>query len=172
MKNVLQFIDGNNEYYIKYPISFQVLKNRSDLVDLSIQSWSRLLTELYGVSFESYLIQVLLLKISYYDRSTNINGFLYNNKDYWFDKITRSSLLTIANNTSDLVTLVLGDESVSLSSSKAVQFLVDLEKYASQCYIVTNNHLSKCKQLRLKEDILNYDYTSDYPKKINLNEYL
>lgn len=114
----------------------------------------------------------LLTLIKYYDKSEQIDSFIYKNKNYWFDKNTRTSLLTLAQYSEKTITLVLGDEIVILDTYIAKDFLRNLELYASKCFLTTAQHLKNVKELKKLEDIINYDYTYGYPNKLNLNEYL
>lgn len=125
---------------------------------------------LYGipVNFRKYLEK----KIELHDKSTEVNSFIFKDNRYWFDKNTRASLLALASCSENTITLVLGDELIELEVSKAKKFLSDLELYASKCFVNTAQHLKAIKQLKTLEDVINYDYTVEYPNKVNLDEYL
>jgi hypothetical protein len=61
-----------------------------------------------------------------------------------------------------------GGMNLVLPIKNAIEMLLDLEIYASQCYDVTQRHLHNVKQLQSIEDINNYDYKVDYPEKLKL----
>lgn len=137
---------------------------------LEYLNFSELITlwkALYGipVNFRKYLER----KCELYDKSIEVNSFIFKDKKYWFDKNTRASLLALVSCSENTVTLVLGDELVELEVSKAKKFLSDLEIYASKCYVNTAKHLKNIKELKSLEDVINYDYTTGYPDKIILD---
>lgn len=122
---------------------------------------------LYGIpiNYKKYLER----KCELYDKSIEVNSFIFKDKKYWFDKNTRASLLALVSCSENTITLVLGDELVELEISKAKKFLSDLEIYASKCYVNTAKHLKNIKELKSLEDVINYDYTTGYPDKIILD---
>lgn len=138
--------------------------------DLSFSELVDLWNILYGVplNYRKYLEK----KIELHDKSTEVNSFIFKDNRYWFDKNTRASLLALASCSENTITLVLGDELIELEVSKAKKFLSDLELYASKCFVNTAQHLKAIKQLKTLEDVINYDYTVEYPNKVNLDEYL
>lgn len=121
----------------------------------------------YGVP--SNIKKYLLKKCELHDKSTHVNGFIYKDQYYWFDKNTRASLLALASCSEDLIPLVLRDIIIEIDPDKLKEFLAKLEVYASKCYVNTQKHLKAIKELKSIEDIINYDYTTGYPEKIILN---
>lgn len=75
----------------------------------------------------------------------DVNEFTINELPVWFDKITRSGLITINN---------------------AVQMLYALEVYASACYDNTQKHLTIVDSLETIEEVLEYNYKTGYPEKL------
>ena len=51
---------------------------------------------------------------------------------------------------------------------KLKEFLNKLEVYAGECFAVTAKHRVAINQLKSTEELLNYDFTANYPKKIRL----
>ena len=109
---------------------------------------------------------ILLVQISLYDKSNNVNSFIVNGIDFWLDKNTRVGLAHLANCTEGVMQLVLGDTVLEIESSVMKEMLVQLERYAAQCYLQTQKHLIAIKELKTVEDIINYDYTKGYPEKL------
>lgn len=158
----------NRSYIIYKGDSLKSLLTHTELLALPISVWKDLLERKDGVCYYNTLYKVLVAEIKYYDSSSNVNGFYYNGKEYWYDKATRVGLQNLANSNPENMTLVLGDNIVELSVDAAKQFLANLEVYAGKCYINTAKHLKAIKSLETIEDLINYDYTSGYPSKITL----
>ena len=75
----------------------------------------------------------------------------------------------LANCSTDNVQLVLGDQVLTIPVDIAKAFLAQLEVYAGQCYLQTQKHLIAIKNLKTKEEIINYEYTTGYTEKIQFN---
>lgn len=158
----------NRSYIIYKGDTLKTLLTHSELVVLPMSVWKTLLEKKDGIVFYNTLYRILEAKIKQHDKSSNVNGFYYNDKEYWYDKDTRVGLQTLVNSSTEDITLILGDNFIELSIDKARQFLQQLEVYAGKCYINTNKHLQAIKSLKTIEDLINYDYTSGYPSKITL----
>ena len=148
--------------------TFNLLKNESLLNELDMKHLPETFLEVFGVECIDAYKPILVKKIELYDKSQAVNSFLYEGNMYWLDKQQRSGLKTIADSGLETITLVFGTKTISLSSSRAKQFLQDLEVYAYKCFINTAMHRQKALQLLDPKDIINYDYTSGYPEKIVL----
>jgi hypothetical protein len=83
------------------------------------------------------MYEVLKAKIEYYDQSSDVNSFYFKDKQYWFDKATRSALY----NAVGTIPIILGDEVVEFDSDKLRDFISKLELYAIKCYVNTQQHL-------------------------------
>lgn len=171
-QDIITITEGVTKYSILRTTPLFKLTQRTDLIILSMKFWENLINELYGTCPTSYLGKVLLRKIAFHDNSQEVNSFFYNGNRYWFDKVVRNSLFNLASNTKEPITLLLGDDLITIPRKDAVKFLADLESYASKCYITTHNHLTSVKRLHSITDMIDYDYTSGYPEKLNLNDYL
>ena len=53
-----------------------------------------------------------------------------------------------------------------LPIASAMQMLLAIEVYASECYDNTQRHLAEVDKLETKEDIESYDYRVGYPDKL------
>ena len=117
----------------------------------------------------------LLDEITAYDMSGSVNSFKLNGLSVWLDKGTRVGLMNstqigkAAGNES--TTLWLGNNSLTILCDKAIELLSALEMYALACYNVTAQHKANVNTLTDIESIVNYDYTSGYPEKLDLKTY-
>ena len=157
-------------YVINKSDSLKSLLTHQELLTLPMSVWKTIFEEKDGVCYFNMMLQVFQEEIKFYDKSSNVNGFYYNGKEYWLDKSTRVGLQNLVNSSSDNISLVLGNNIIELEVNKAKEFLSNLEVYAGKCYITTTKHLLATKEFKTIEDIINYDYTSGYPEKITLNE--
>ena len=114
-----------------------------------------------------------LAEIVSYDTSTFVNGFELNGQTVWLDKATRVGLMnstTIAKAMgNDTTVLWLDDMRIEMSCDKAIQLLSALEMYALECFNVTATHKKAVTELTDIEEVLSYDYTKGYPKKLTIN---
>ena len=109
-------------------------------------------------------------KIRQYDSSSEVNIFYMNNTPMWLDKATRAGLMlrlqaeqTMGKETT---TLWYGANQYSLPIGVAMQMLLAIEIYASECYDNTQRHLATVDALESKEEIYAYDYRTGYPEKL------
>lgn len=111
---------------------------------------------------------ILLAQSTLYDKSENINSFIYKGNKYWLDKQQRSCMKTVAESGLTDIEIIFGDIAITLPSEFVKHFILQLEAYAHKCFVVTAKHQQSIKSLETKEDIINYDYTTGYPEKIIL----
>ena len=113
----------------------------------------------------------VLKEIEQYDTSDAVNSFTLQGKQMWLPKETRVGLVnsvTIEKNAGKETTILwFGGEKYELPVDTALQMLSALELYALECYNVTAAHKAAVSALENVEDIVTYDYTSDYPSKLN-----
>lgn len=145
-----------------------LLKNDQLLNELDMKTLPETFLNIFGVTCEDRYKDILKKKINLYDKSQNVNSFIYKGKMYWLDKQQRSCIKTITESNLENIELIFEDQSVILPSKFVKQFILDLEVYSHKCYITTNKHLQKIQDLYEIQDIINYDYTSGYPDKIIL----
>lgn len=105
-----------------------------------------------------------------YDSSESVNEFFYSGFSMWLDKSTRVGLL-LRFQSEDLIgktttNLWYNGVSFTLSVKEALQILYFLEIYASACYDNTQAHLKAVDSLTSIEEVVNYDYTLNYPEKL------
>ena len=113
----------------------------------------------------------LIAQITAYDTSVAVNSFMLQDKEMWLPKETRVGLVnsvTIEKNAGKEVTGLWHDGvRYELPVDTALQMLAALELYALECYNVTAAHKAAVSALESVEDIVAYDYTQNYPEKLN-----
>ena len=114
--------------------------------------------------------KALLRNVEIYDTSVAVNSFTLQGKQMWLPKETRVGLvnsITIEKNAGKEVTGLWHDGvRYELPVDTALQMLAALELYALECYNVTAAHKAAVSALESVEDIVAYDYTTDYPEKL------
>ena len=114
----------------------------------------------------------LFNKISEYDKSDEVNGFLLNGELFWLDRETRMSVSYSTSQEKALgnetTTIWLGGKSMVLPCEIALGLLSQLEVYAKKCYNKTAEHKAAVDKLKTLEDVESYDYKSGYPERLNL----
>lgn len=116
--------------------------------------------------------QELLMQIDSFDRGKSVNSFIVNNKDYeWFTQYERANYKNSIDSAKLLgiktVSFYIGDKLYTISTNQAEQMLASIQLYADACYIVTKKHQLAVKTLQTIEEVKSYDYTADYPEKLN-----
>lgn len=159
---------NKNGRWINFSKKFfnQELLENTILNNLSMQELETIWKELYGIPND--VKNILLKKIELYSKSSDIHSFIYKDKEYWLDKDNRTSLWNLSNSSLGNIEFVVGDEIITMNSIKLKAFLLKLEVYAYKCFVNKVKHLKEAKKLEKIEDIINYDYTTNYPEKIVL----
>lgn len=110
--------------------------------------------------------------IKAYDESSAVNEFYYKGYPIWLDKSTRVGLLLRFQSEQSLgkdeTNLWYNGVKFTLSVTEAIQLLCFLENYASACYDTTQAHISAVDSLDNIEAVKAYNYTINYPEKLNL----
>lgn len=111
-------------------------------------------------------------EIDMYDCSTEVNEFLYNGQSMWLDKATRvglvNSCIALEATNGENINIWYGNGYITLSVAQCRQLLAAIEVYAMECYNVTAQHKSNVAALETIEAVNGYDYTTNYPAKLNL----
>ena len=114
----------------------------------------------------------LFNKISEYDKSDEVNGFLLNGELFWLDRETRMSVSYSTSQEKALgnetTTILLGGKSMVIPCEIVLGLLSQLEVYAKKCYNKTAEHKAAVDKLKTLEDVESYDYKSGYPERLNL----
>ena len=166
MKNI--FIGKNGIPYAAGELAIGKIDNNQYLLEnYSMRELHDLYTKHYG-DYSYVYSNILVAKINVYDKSKDINSFIFKDQIFWFDKNTRMGLMNLANCSNDTLDIVLGNEIITFPTEDFKKFLVDLELYASKCYVQTQNHINSVRKLQTVDEFLKYDYTTGYPEKIVL----
>jgi hypothetical protein len=115
-------------------------------------------------------------QIEAYDSSPYVNNFKLNGVNAWLDKSTRVGLVNMLQSDwgdTPIPDLWLDSEHpISLPNAEiGLTLLSEIEKYAAQCYSVTQRLLASVKNIaKLKsfDDLRNFDYKSEYPEQLDL----
>lgn len=166
MKNIV--LKSKKRYSIKDFSLDTIVKNDDLLSELEMETLQDTMQRVLGNPATHLYVPILLKKIEQYDRSENVNSFIYKGNKYWLDKQQRSCMKTVAESGLSEVEVVLNNASVILPSEFVKQFILQLEAYAYKCYVNTAKHLQAAASLSNPEDALKYDYTTGYPDKIIL----
>jgi hypothetical protein len=110
-------------------------------------------------------------EIEHYDSSELVNIFYLQGKSIWVDKSTRVGLnLRFSSEEKKGLTettLWYKGESFTLPLDMAKNMLLEVELYASECYDITQQHISNVNNITNKEDVLEYNYREGYPEKLD-----
>lgn len=105
-----------------------------------------------------------------YDKSSQVNHFLYNGEMMWLDKATRVGLMNSISIEKSAkrteTTLWMGTKMAKTTVSKALAFLSQLELYAIDCYNITSQHIVEIDTCEAVEALKMYDIKADYPAPI------
>ena len=118
-------------------------------------------------------VQGKLSDIEAYDQSDKVNGFSLNGLTVWLDKATRVGLMnstTIAKNMGQETTTVwFGGISMTIPCDTAIGMLSALEMYALACFNVTAGHKAAVQALTSVDEVMAYDYSTNYPEQLSLS---
>lgn len=113
-----------------------------------------------------------LAALDEYDSSDSVNSFTLNENPMWLDYATRQQLRTSIEAYQaqgiENVTKWFNGVQFTFPTSVWLQMLNALEVYASEALNVTEAHRAAIKALTSIEEIDEYDFTTGYPKKIEL----
>lgn len=111
-----------------------------------------------------------LIDIDNYDKSDDVNSFIYQGKMYWLPRETRVSVMNTANilknSNVEYMDLWLDTTHVQLSPDSVIQMLTQLEQYALGCYNKTAQHKLNVLNLSTVDEVKSYNYKSGYPEKL------
>ena len=108
-------------------------------------------------------------EIDAYDDSDEVNTFFVNGRSAWFTAAERSNYRSSINAAETVglesLTLYVGGMHVSVSTANAKLMLAQIQLYADQCFLVTQQHKDNVDYLVSFKDVEEYDYTVGYPPK-------
>lgn len=171
-KNIILYITQqieNPETHEMEDMEFQVFNPTHEM--LIEDGWTVYVTP--EPTAEEILIRTKREKIhdiNMYDSSNDVNIFYIQGLPIWLDKATRAGLklrfeaeLALKH---ENTTLWYNSQKFELPLNSAIAMLYALEVYASQCYDNTQYHLANVEKLETLEEIMEYDYKSGYPAKL------
>lgn len=110
-------------------------------------------------------------EIQLFDKSKDVNSFVFADETVWVDKSTRVGLfnsISIEEKAGKADTaLWLNGVKYVVPISDALSMLNEIELYALDCYNVTQSHIAAVGALHTIEEIENYDYKTGYPVKLS-----
>ena len=170
-----------NEYRIPLMEINEFVNNHDDLL---LEASMKDLLDIFVFGVPDNFKDLLLKKVRLYDASSAVNSFKYNGKEYWLDKLQRASILNLLNTpvatASDAgsMDIILGDDIYSIKPEKLADLINSLEQYAYKCKVATQKHINEINNYKDPKNheeygkfidfIINYDYMSGYPEKIEL----
>lgn len=105
-----------------------------------------------------------------YDSSSNVNEFSINSTPMWLSHDVRQQLKTSIDAHAALgieqVTKIFDGREYTFTTAQWNQMLAALEVYASDALNTTERHKVAINNLTSVEDIENYDFTLNYPTKL------
>lgn len=131
--------------------------------------WMEYITPTYEPTIEDYRKRKKD-EILAYDSSEEVNQFCMQEQGIWLDKATRAGLMLRFNAEiamgKETTTLWYEGSMFELPLDSAMQMLLAIEVYASECYDNTQRHLAEVDKLETKEEIEAYDYRVGYPRQL------
>lgn len=115
----------------------------------------------------------LLMEITNYDSSNNVNVFYLNDEPIWLPKADRVGLMNSINIEKQIgretSTMWFNGKSYTVNCDLAIQLLTAIELYALQCYNITEHHKFQVNQLESLRDLNAYDITKNYPEPLHFD---
>jgi hypothetical protein len=130
-----------------------------------------------GITTEAALTaaaqKMVLEKITEWDTSSAVNGFILNGQRVWLDFELRDRVYQGNERLQRIgrtdTTLWLGKQCYNLSIEQAQNIISHIEAYAKDCYNVTAAHKKAVSEMSTVEEVLGYDYTAGYPEVLTMN---
>ena len=164
--NGITTIKKANEIVIR--TATEQIINPSEALILA-DGWEIYVAPVYVPTLEEIKVQKVE-EILAYDSSGAVNEFSIGGVPMWLDKATRAGLLLRFEAESKVgrehTTLWNEGVSYTLPLADAMQMLIALELYASECYDNTQRHIAEVQKLDTIEAVEAYDYTIGYPAKL------
>lgn len=110
-----------------------------------------------------------LMQIEMYDRSEAVNTFYVNGIPDWLTPDVQSNYRNSIDSAELLqethITFTVAQIASTLTLQDAKVILAKIQRYADNCTIVTKTHMAAVRSLSSIDEIDNYDYKVNYPKK-------
>lgn len=174
--NVLLLVNGREKIQIVGGIPDENGVATTEAIERKVWEYDGVWLATGGITTEAALTaaaqKMVLEKITEWDTSSAVNGFILNGERVWLDKATRVGLM---NSTSiakamgqPTTTLWLSDAKLVVECDKAILLLSALEMYALECFNVTAAHKKAVSEMSTVEEVLGYDYTAGYPEVLTM----
>ena len=112
-----------------------------------------------------------LMQIDTYDASPNVEQFTINGTPMWLNHEVRQQIRTSADAYEAMgyesMTKVFNGMEFIFPITQWRQMLNALEVYAAEALNTTERHKNNIMSLETIEEVLNYDYTTNYPEKLS-----
>lgn len=173
MKQYKKIVDGKE--VIRYAENIIIRTATEQIINPSeslilADGWEEYVAPIYAPTLET-IQRSKIDEILAYDSSSSVNEFSIGGVPMWLDKATRAGLILRFEAEGKVgrteTTLWNDGQSYTLPLETAQQILIALELYASACYDNTQRHIAEVQKLESKEAVESYDYTTDYPAKLN-----
>ncbi|WP_295365992.1 DUF4376 domain-containing protein [uncultured Prevotella sp.] len=174
--NVLLLVNGREKIQIVGGIPDENGVATTEAIERKVWEYDGVWLATGGITTEAALTaavqKMVQEKITEWDTSSAVNGFILNGDRVWLDKATRVGLM---NSTSiakamgqPTTTLWLSDAKLVVECDKAILLLSALEMYALECFNVTAAHKKAVSEMSTVEEVLGYDYTAGYPEVLTM----
>lgn len=115
-----------------------------------------------------------LMQIEMYDSSENVEQFTINDIPMWLGHELRQQIRTSADayeaNGYTEMTKIFNGQEFTFSIALWRQMLNALEIYAAEALNATERHKAAVQAMTNVQDVIDYDYTTGYPEKLNFSE--
>lgn len=173
---VLLLVNGKQETEVMDGMPNENGMATTEAVERKVWVYDGVRLETGGMTSEAALTaaaqKMVQERITAYDTSPSVNGFMLNGLRVWLNKDTRVGLM---NSTSiakamgkTTTTLWFGGMQIEVNCDKAIGLLSALEMYALECFNVTAKHKAAVEKMQTVEEVLGYDYTQGYPEQLKM----
>ena len=112
-------------------------------------------------------------EITAYDQSENVNQLSVNGIGVWFGPDERAKIKqgveSCKSTGRETYDVAWNGLRISVACDNALAILAQIEVYALDCLNVTAKHKAAVEALTEMEDVLAYDYTTEYPEKLSFS---
>lgn len=169
------YINNNGEYYTGGSIVIGDVRYISPSEEILVLAGYHLVAE-PELTEEELLERAKADKINEiedYDQSNEVNQFFLADQPMWLDAQTRQTLRISIESYAALgienATKWFGGHQFTFPVNVWLQMLNALEVYAAEALNTTESHKANVEALTTIQEVKNYDFTTNYPEKLNLS---
>lgn len=154
-------------------------RHRMDAADAEVSDYDAFVSWVRGCLDGTYSCRLdevkarVLSEIETYDKSNNVNGFVYNGKTLWLSKEERLSLIDRFGRELEegveQTNLFYGGEAIPLAPADALILVKKVSSYADKCFDQTQRHKNNVSRISTIEELEAYDFTTGYPSRLVLS---